>query len=96
MKVRIAGMLSKDDEIDLIRIELERRVGPGNDLLAILLFDVLADGEDAHIGEDRLRRHDFDPSGLGGFLVARKTDDVDAVIGENESAGRRIARRYRS
>ena len=26
-----------------------------------------------------------------GFLVARETDDVDAVIGENESAGGRIA-----
>ena len=50
MKIRIAGMLSKDDEVDLIRVELERRVGPRDDLLAILLFDVLADGEDAHVG----------------------------------------------
>ena len=43
------------------------------------------------VGEDRLRRHDFDPSSLGGFVVAREPDDVDAVIGENESTGRRIA-----
>src|ERR1700733_7424976 len=91
MKIRIAGMLSKNDEVDLIRVELERRVGPGDDLLAVLLFYVLANGEHAHIGEDRLRRHNFDSSSLGGFLVAGKTDDVDAVIGENESASRRIA-----
>ena len=67
MKIRIAGVLSKDDEIDLIRVELQRRVGSGDDLLAVLLFHVLADGQDAHIGEDRLRRHDFDPSSLGGL-----------------------------
>ena len=41
--------------------------------------------------EDRLRRHDLDPSSLGGFLVAGETDDVDAVIRKNESAGGRIA-----
>jgi hypothetical protein len=91
MKIRIAGALSKDNEVDLLRVELERRVGPGDDLLAVLLFCVRADGEDAHVGEDLLRRHDFDPSSLGGFLVAREADDVDAVIGENESASRRIA-----
>src|SRR6202453_3738720 len=91
MKIRIAGMLSKDDEIDLIRVELQRGVGSGDDLLAVLLFHALADGQDAHIGEDRLRNHDFDPSRLGRVLVAGKTDDVDPVIRKNESARSRIA-----
>src|SRR5579871_4689277 len=64
MQIRICGVLSKDNEVDLIRIELERCVGSGDDLLAVLLFDILANGEHAHIGEDRLRRHDLDPSSL--------------------------------
>ena len=81
MKVRIAGMLSEDDEIDLVRVEFERRVRPGDHFLAILLFDVLADREDAHIGENRLRRHDLDPSGLGGLIVARETNNIDSIIG---------------
>ena len=77
MKVRIAGMLSKDDKIDLVRVEFERRVRPRDHLLAILLFDVLTDGEDPHVGQDRLRRHDLDPSGLGGLIVAREADNVE-------------------
>jgi hypothetical protein len=38
-----------------------------------------------------LRRHDFDPSILGRFLIAGETDDVDPVIRKNESAGARVA-----
>src|SRR5271170_1173435 len=91
MKIRIAGLLGKYDQVDLIRIKLERRVGPGDDFLAILLLHVLADRQDPDVGEDCLRRHDFDPAHLRGFLVAGKTDDVDLIVGENESAGRRIA-----
>src|ERR1700689_4558490 len=64
MKIRIAGMLSKDDEIDLIRVELQRGVGSGDHLLAVLLFHALADGQDAHIGEDRLRNLTSTPRAL--------------------------------
>ena len=91
MKVRIAGMLSKDDEIDLVGVELERRVRPSDHLLAILLFDVLTDGEDTHVGQDRLRCHHLDPPGLGGLIVARKANNVNSIIGQNESASRRVA-----
>src|SRR5271168_2639866 len=42
MKKRIAGLLGKYDQVDLIRIELKRRVGPGDHLLAVLLLHVLA------------------------------------------------------
>ena len=91
MEKRIAGLLGKDDQVDLIRIEFKRRVGPGDNLLAVLLLHVLADRQHADIGENCLRRHDFDPARLGGVLVAGKTNDVDPIVGENETAGRRIA-----
>src|SRR5579863_6109307 len=61
-RIRIALMLGEEDEVDLDWIELQGRILAGDHLLAILLFDVLADGEDAHVGEDRLRGHHLDPS----------------------------------
>src|SRR5271157_906277 len=84
-------MLSQYDQINLFRIEFKRRVSAGDNLFSVLLFYVLADREHADIGKDWLRRHDFDASNLRGFVVTRETHDVDAIVGENESAGRGIA-----
>jgi hypothetical protein len=84
-------LLSEYDQGDLVRIELERRIGPGNDFPAVLLLDVLADRKDPDVGEDCLSRHHFDPARLGGVLVAGKADDVDPVVRKNKSARRGIA-----
>src|SRR5271166_6683359 len=84
-------MLSQNNQIDLLRIEFECRVSARDNLFSVLLFYVLSDREDADIGKDWLRRHDFNASSLGGVVVARETDDVDSIVGENESAGRGIA-----
>ena len=78
-------MLSQYDQINLFRIEFERRVRARDNLFSVLLFYVLTDREHADIGEDLLSRHDFDASSLRGFVVARETDDVDPIVGENES-----------
>src|SRR5271166_1119033 len=61
MKQRIAGLLGKYDQVDLIRIEFKRRIGPGDDFLAVLLLHVLADRQHPDVGQDCLRRHDLDP-----------------------------------
>src|SRR5271165_7069533 len=84
-------MLSQYDQVNLFRIELERRVRARDNLFSVLLFYVLTDREHADIGKDWLRGHDFNSSSLRGFVVARETDDVDPIVGENESAGRGIA-----
>ncbi len=91
MEVRISAALREDHEIGLIRVELQRRIRAGDDLLAVLLLDVLPDREDPHIRQNGPRVDDFHAARLRRLLVPREIDDVDAVVRKNEAARGRVA-----
>jgi|SRR5271166_217730 len=91
MEIRVARLLGENDQVDLAGVQLQGGVGAGHDFLAVLLLDVLTDRKHPHIGENGLRSENFDPSRLCRVVVARDADDVNAVVGQDEPAGRGIS-----
>ena len=87
MQVGVAGPLGENDQLGLLRIELQRRVAADDDLLAVLLLDVLADRQHLDVGENGLRAEHFDAARLGRLVVAVDLDHVDAVVRQDEAAG---------
>src|SRR4051812_43712210 len=87
----VADLLRQRDHLGLGRSELERCGLAGDDLLAVALLDVLPDRKHADVGQDGLRHVHVDAAGAGGFVVAERADDVDAVVRQDEAAGRASA-----
>src|SRR3954447_11264316 len=84
VSAKLPGSLRKNDQLSLLRIELERRIRADNDRFAILVLHVLADREHANIAEYRLR-HDIAAGRLGGFVVAISAHDVDVIVRQDET-----------
>ena len=79
----LSAALCGRDRFSLRRSNLQCGVRPGDDALAVFLLHILANRQNANVGEDRI--------GLASIIPAGGLDEIDAVVGKNEAAGGRAA-----
>ena len=71
---------AQDDGLGLGRREFQGCIGSGNDTLPIFLLKILADRENANIGQDGLADEGIGNAVARGALVLKNVDHVDFVV----------------
>ena len=87
--------LARDRErLGLARVELDRGGLADYRALAVLLLDRLVDCQHAHVDENDLADVNLHAGALFRRPIAAREDDVDVVVGQDESAGSGLGRNF--
>src|SRR5262249_35519997 len=80
------------ERLRLARAELERGGLADDHALAVLCLDRLVDGQHAHVRQDDLAGVSFDAGDFFLRPIPARENDVDVIVGQDESAGTGLRR----
>ena len=81
---QLADSLRQDDGFGLGRREFQGCIGSGDDALPIFLLKILADRENANIGQDDLADEGIVDALARSVLVMKNMDYVESVVRQTE------------